>query len=136
MNQYGFRLIQVKKDGQRANPDRNKYFRIHRKRSYLQKQLGVAIVYVNPDKRLVTVTDHDYHSAAKDTLSTPGIGKGPNSTSLALQSCMTVSLEDFKQINLCAVRGEVHYESGHCPDHDYRENRRASAGKNTKKGAE
>ena len=66
VNQHGVRLIQVKKDGQRTNPDRNKYFRIHRKRSDLQKQLGVAIVYVNPDKRSVTVTDHDYHKAAKD----------------------------------------------------------------------
>ena len=61
VNQCGFRLIQVKKDGQRTNPDRNKYFRIHRRRRDLQKQLGVAIVYVNPDKRSVTVTDHDYH---------------------------------------------------------------------------
>ena len=64
VNQHGVRLIQVKKDGQRNNPDRNKYFRIHRKRSNLQKQLGVAIVYVNPDTRSVTVTDHDYHKPA------------------------------------------------------------------------
>ena len=68
VNQHGVRLIQVKKDGHghRTNPDRNKYFRIHRKRSNLQKQLGVAIVYVNQDKRSVTVTDHDYHKVAKD----------------------------------------------------------------------
>ena len=66
VNQHGVRLIQGKKDGQRKNPDRNKYFRIHRKRSDLQKQLGVAIVYVNPDTRSVIVTDHDYCKAAND----------------------------------------------------------------------
>ena len=66
VNQHGVRLIQVKVDGRRKNPNRNKYFRIHRKRSDLKKQLGVAIVYVDPDKRLVTVTDHDGREAAKD----------------------------------------------------------------------
>ena len=66
VNEHGVRLIQVKKDGQRKNPGRNKQARIHRTRSDLQKQLGVEMVYVNPDTRSVTVTDHDYHKAAND----------------------------------------------------------------------
>ena len=66
VNQHGVRLIQVKKDGQRKNPGRNKQARIHRTRSDLQKHLGVEMVYVNPDTRSVTVTDHDYHKAAND----------------------------------------------------------------------
>ena len=64
VNQHGVRLIQVKKDGQRTNPGRNKQARIHRTRSDLQKQLGVEMVYVNPDTRSVNVTDHDYHKPA------------------------------------------------------------------------
>ena len=66
VNEHGVRLLQVKKDGQRKNPGRNKQARIHRSRSGLQKHLGVEMVYVNPDKRSVTVTDHDYHKAAND----------------------------------------------------------------------
>ena len=54
----------MKKDGQRINPGRKTPVRIHRKRSDLQKHLGVEMVYVNPDTRSVTVTDRDYHKPA------------------------------------------------------------------------
>ena len=66
VTEQGVGLIQVKKDGQITNPGRNKEVRIHRTRSDLQKQLGVEMVHVNPDKRSVTATDHDYHKAAND----------------------------------------------------------------------
>ena len=64
VNEHGVRLLQFKKDSQRTNPGRSKPVRIHRLRSEIQKHLGVEMVYVNVDTRVVTVTDHDYHKAA------------------------------------------------------------------------
>ena len=58
-------LIQVKKNAVRVNPGRKRSARIHRKRSKLQKDLGVQFVYVNVDTREVFVTDHDFHANRK-----------------------------------------------------------------------
>jgi hypothetical protein len=65
VNEHGVRLLQVKKDSERVSPGRLKASRIHRGRTDLQKQLGVEMVYVNLDTRVVTVTDHEYHANRK-----------------------------------------------------------------------
>ena len=64
VNEHGVRLLQIKKDGQRTNPGRKTPARIHRLRSEIQKHLWLEMVYVNPETRSVTVTDHDYRKAA------------------------------------------------------------------------
>jgi len=61
----GARLIQVKKDASRVNPGRKIASRIHRRRSDLQKALGVEMVYVDPESRSVFVSNHQYHAKPK-----------------------------------------------------------------------
>ena len=72
VNEEGVQPIQVKKDAGRVNPGRNRSARIYRKRTPLQKSLGVQFVYVNVDTRRVYLADHNYHAnrkppAANDT---------------------------------------------------------------------
>ena len=65
VNADGVRLIQVKKDASRVNPGRKIASRIHRRRSDLQKSLGVEMVYVDPESRSVYVSDHEYRGKRK-----------------------------------------------------------------------
>ena len=65
VNADGTRLIQIKKDSRRVNPGRTNPARINRKRTDLQKKLGVEMVYVEIETGAVYETDHDYHSTAK-----------------------------------------------------------------------
>nr|AKH47268.1 hypothetical protein [uncultured marine virus] len=69
VNGDGTRLIQIKKDSKRVNPGRSKPARINRKRTDLQKKLGVEMVYVDIGTGTVAETDHNYPSRGKtDTI--------------------------------------------------------------------
>jgi hypothetical protein len=65
VNADGTRLIQVKKNSERVNPGRRHPTRINRKRTALQKSLGVQMVYVDIATGNVAETDHDYLSRGK-----------------------------------------------------------------------
>ncbi len=49
----------------RRRTGRNRSARIYRKRTPLQKALGVQFVYVNVDARRVYLADHNYHANRK-----------------------------------------------------------------------
>lgn len=69
VNSEGTRLIQIKKESKRVNPGRTTPVRINRKRSDLQKLLGVEMVYVDIATGNVAETDHKYPSRGKtDTI--------------------------------------------------------------------
>lgn len=48
-------LFDSKREAERTNPNRSKPCRIYRKRSDVQKKLGVRMAYVNPDTREIHV---------------------------------------------------------------------------------